>query len=206
VEVQIPAGTIYVTARGKRVITLQPATFQAPAGETVNARLPAATLASKGSAAQAESAQATQETEPRLQPLLKFLASRKEVPRSTTQCAVLALLEDITFADWTRFRGPAAEGKDGNPLVEAVDALSILRTIAPEKTFRLATDPALKVKALHDPATRGKAGLLYGLTIPGDAPPGQTPPDLGQLLHTKPGDNCPVCRMRSAAPAPSNGL
>jgi hypothetical protein len=65
--------------------------------------------------------------------------------------------------------------------------------------------------ALRNPMTRAKAAQLFGLTTPGDAPAGQAPAgqapaDVGQLLHLKPGDNCPVCRMRAQAQAPSNGL
>jgi len=43
---------------------------------------------------------------------------------------------------------------------------------------------------------------LYGMTLPD----GLVAPDLQQLLHTKPGDNCPICRMRAQMPDAGNGL
>ena len=91
-------------------------------------------------------------------------------------------------------------------LIEALDAAGILHTIAPASTFRLASDPELKLRALRQPALRTKALGLFGMTIPGDAAPGQTPPDLSQLLHTKPGDNCPICRMRAQMQRPASDL
>jgi hypothetical protein len=82
----------------------------------------------------------------------------------------------------------------------------VLREISPDKTFALASDSELKLRALRNPWCRAKAMQLYGMTIPGDAPPGAVPPDLGQLLHTKPGDNCPICRMRAQMQAPPSDL
>jgi hypothetical protein len=57
----------------------------------------------------------------------------------------------------------------------------------------LAGDSELKLRALRNPWCRAKAMQVYGLSL-GD---GAVPPDLGQLLHTKPGDNCPICRQRA---------
>jgi hypothetical protein len=85
-------------------------------------------------------------------------------------------------------------------IVQAVDALGILRTIAPARSFTLAKDPELKLRALRNPWCRAKAMQLYGLAVP-ELGPAQAP-DLGQLLHTKANDNCPVCRLRQG---PSSG-
>ena len=72
----------------------------------------------------------------------------------------------------------------------------ILRTVAPSQTFALGSDSGLKLRALRNPWCRAKAMELYGITIPATTADGQVP-DLGQLLHTRPGDNCPICRQRA---------
>jgi hypothetical protein len=200
-----PAGTIFATKDGPRVVTLKETALSVAPGATGEAEIPAAALSAGNKLQPGQQAQPVEATEPKLAPLLKYLAGQNDVPRATSQCAVLALTEDIGFRDWLTFCG--APGSADVPLVEAIDALGILRMIEPAKTFRLGQDQELKMKALRHPGTRGKAGALYGLAIPGDAVPGAVPPDLGQLLHTKPGDNCPICRMRAQMQGSgSNGL
>jgi hypothetical protein len=88
--------------------------------------------------------------------------------------------------------------------VQAIDALGLLRVLHPSRTFALATDPDLRLRALRNPWCRTKAALLYGLTLPGSD--GATAPDLGQLLHTSPGDNCPICRQRAEMQTSPGGL
>ncbi len=202
-EREYPAGTKCATVSGRQMVTLQ--SVKLGAGVT-EAKVPAASLGTENTLLTGEKASVQPGAEPVLAPLLKFLATQKDAPRATSQCVILALLHDFSFEQWLTFRRAAPMQTPDEPLLEAVDALGILRLISPEKTFRLAQDPELKLRALRHPATRGKAGQLYGLTIPGDVAPGQTPPDLGQLLHTKPGDNCPICRMRNQMQAPANSL
>lgn len=205
IERRWPTGTIFSTTDGQRVVTLKETTLAVSPRATGEADIPTAALAAANRAQPGQEAQLTAQSEPKLVPLLKFLAGQTDVPRATSQCAVLVLMEDIGFRDWLGFC--SAAGSADVPLVEAIDALGILRTIEPAKSFRLAQDQELKMKALRHPGTRGKAGQIYGLALPGDAAPGAVPPSLGQLLHTKPGDNCPICRMRARMEgAPSNGL
>ena len=87
-------------------------------------------------------------------------------------------------------------------ITQAIDVLGLLRKIAPEQTFALATDNGLKLRALRNPWCRAKAAQLYGL----DNGDGGVAPDLGQLLHTKVGDNCPICRQRALLQQPANDL
>jgi hypothetical protein len=201
---RIPAGTIFQTRAGDSVTTLREAPLPITNPAPSEVRIPAAALSLKNQREPNQPATATTETDPRLASLLKLLATQPDLPRTTSQCAVFVLTEDLTFAQWLAFRAGA---KPDEPLLEAIDALTILRVAEPQKSFRLAQDQNLKLRALRHPGTRGKAGQLYGLALPGDTAPARTPPDLGQLLHTKPGDNCPICRMRSQMQtAPSNGL
>ena len=89
-------------------------------------------------------------------------------------------------------------------VTQAIDALGILRTLAPAKAFALATDDGLKLRALRNPWCRAKAMQIYGITLP--AGDGAAPPDIGQLLHLKPDDNCPICRQRAQMQAAPGDL
>ena len=146
---------------------------------------------------------ATTETEPRLAGLLDYFAQHNDVPRLTAQLLVLCVTEDITFAPWRRFLG-AKPGAEPAPqeVVAAIDALGVLHAIHPQRSFALAADVELKLRALRNPVARGKATQLYGLALP-DAP---LPPTLGTLLHLKPGDNCPICRQRALMQPRDDGL
>jgi hypothetical protein len=144
--------------------------------------------------------------DPRLAPLLTYLAARNDIPRETSQLIVFALLENISFAAWEKYITAARPAPPAAPISDAavaLDALAILRTIQPVADFALANDGALKLRALRDPLLRPRALQLFGLTAPDDRTTGGVAPDLGQLLHSKPGDNCPVCRVRDEMRRPA---
>ncbi|WP_131990083.1 hypothetical protein [Chthoniobacter flavus] len=200
VNIAIPAGLI---AQGRdkpdQVIVLRKAEASVPAKGAVDVSLPVAALSSKSSGA-SQAFALTTTTEPRLKPLLEYLASQPDAPRSTVQVAVLCLLENLNYAQWMQYlsaapSSPPATGPHPTPaeITEAVDVLGLLRRLAPQQTFAIANDSELKLRALRNPWCRVKAMQVYGLDL-GD---GAVPPDLGQLLHTKPGDNCPICRQRA---------
>jgi len=203
IKVTEPAGRIWRTASGERFFGLRALETTLPARQSGKVVIPVAALSSATSWKVGTIVEAGNAAEPRVEPLLKYLSGRTDVPRETCQLVAFALLEDITFPAWKKFVAasappgpPDADGRSG--LVEVLGALGILKTIAPEGKFALAADPGVKLGSLHDPVLRAKALQVFGLTIPGDAPPGGVAPDLGQLLHTKPGDNCPICRLRQA--------
>lgn len=200
VAVTIPAGLI---AEGRqkadRVIVLRKAEASVPPRSAVDVALPVAALSSQSSGT-AQSYTLTSATEPRLAPLLGYLASQPDAPRTTAQIAVLCLLENLSFAQWLQFlSGPPGSTSASDPhptpaeVTQAVDVLGLLRQLAPQQTFALTGDSELKLRALRNPWCRVKAMQIYGLSL-GD---GAVPADLGQLLHTKPGDNCPICRQRA---------
>jgi len=201
VTVTIPAGLI-AEGRDKpdRIIVLRKAEASVPAQGAVDVTLPVAALSSKPSGA-TQSFSLTTATEPRLNPLLGYLANQPDAPRATVQVTVLCLLENLSYPQWLQLLAsssdPAAAAKDPHPtpaeVTQAVDVLGLLRQLAPQQTFALAGDSELKLRALRNPWCRAKAMQIYGLNL-GD---GAVPPDLGQLLHTKPGDNCPICRQRA---------
>lgn len=193
IVVEIPAGLISAGPTPEsRVIVLRAATATLPAGSAVDASLPVAALSSKNAPAP-QSFHLETASEPRLAALLKSLADQPDAPRATVQLAVLALLEDINFAQWRQFLGTAEAQATPAEVTQAIDALGLIRVAAPQGTFALGTDSELKLRALRNPWSRAKAVALYGLDTGVDA----VPPDLRQLLHTQPGDNCPICRQRA---------
>lgn len=199
--VSLPAGLIAASSQTKdRVIALRAATAEVPAHGAVEVALPVAALSSMNGAA-AQPFTIAADSEPRLAALLASLANQPDAPRPTAQLAVLGLLEDVTFAQWRQFLGPTTEAQPTPAEVtQAIDALGLLRTVAPERAFALAADADLKARALRNPWCRAKAMAIYGLDF-GD---GAVPPDLRQLLHTQAGDNCPICRQRALMQKPAD--
>ncbi|HEV7403926.1 MAG TPA: hypothetical protein VGO11_13395 [Chthoniobacteraceae bacterium] len=198
--VSVKAGTIWKTADGALFVALRSAENVVPARTTAALSVPAAALSTKAAWKPGAPVAPAESAEPRVASLLTYLATRNDVPRETSQLVVLALTENIGFADWQTYAAaaqPAKPAAPGGDVAVALDALTILRAAAPQGRFALASDAALKQRALHDPVLRGQARQLFGLAVPGDAPPGAVAPDLGQLMHTKPGDNCPICQMRA---------
>ena len=198
-----PAGLIFAEpAEKNRAITLRATEFTVPAHHAADAIIPSAWLSS-GAHIAAKNFRPTTDTEPRLAGLLKYFASHNDVPRSTAQLLVFCVAENITFAQWRRFLG-AQPGSEPAPqqVVAAIDALGALREISPQASFALASDTELKLRALRNPVARDKAMQLYRIALP-DAP---LPPKLGTLLHTTPGDNCPICRQRALMQPREDGL
>lgn len=203
ITVEIPAGLVCELAdRSGKVIALRAAPMTIAGGGSFVATIPAT----------AQTCTATRARVPKLDPLLAWLAQQPDAPRATTQLAVLSLLEDIGFSQWQGFllaalpnADPATHPTPGE-IVQAVDALAILREIAPGTALALAKDPELKLRALRNPWTRAKAAQLYGIALP--APDGSAVeiPTIGQLLHRIPGDNCPVCRARARMQPPADGF
>jgi hypothetical protein len=200
-QIDIPAGQMAASQAGAaKMIVLRAAQLRVPAHGSAEASLPAAALSS-ANALVSEPFRALSDAEPRMDGLLKYLSTQPDAPKETAQLVTLCLLENIDFPKWEQFLSPP---KVGDPVTQprptpaqvtqAVDAMGILRTVAPNQTFALASDSGLKLLALRNPWCRAKAMQLYGISIAGGD--GQLP-DLGQLLHTKPGDNCPICRQRA---------
>ena len=209
--IAIPAGLIAANrAGGDKLIVVRAAQITIPPGASADVALPVVALSAKNENT-TQPYQATTYNEPRLAGLLKFLADKPDAPKPTAQLAALALLEDLTFPQWLQILATPRPGEPPDPnhptpaeVTQAIDALGILRTIAPAKAFAIATDDGLKLRALRNPWCRAKAMQLYGITLP--TSDGAVPPDIGQLLHLKPGDNCPVCRQRAQMQAAPGDL
>lgn len=188
--IAVPAGLICALGTSSvRMVTLRSASIKTPPNSTAEATIPAVAL-STNVASTTRACLPTTDAEPKLAPLLTWLATQPDLPRTTTQLIVFSILEDITFSQWQTFLATPAD------VATAIDALGILRTLDPARQPALATDAGLKVRALRDPVCRAKAMQLYGLTLPADIPSGPIP-EVGQLLHRTPGDNCPICRERA---------
>ncbi len=203
VTVAQPAGLICASTSGEdRVITMRAIQIDVPAHQSAETAIPCAAISSRQPAREGRR-RLTTDAEPRLAGLLDYFARHNDVPRLTAQLLVLCVTEDIAFAAWRRFLGtePGSE-PSSQEIVAGVDALGVLREVCPSRTFALGADAELKLRALRNPVARGKAMQLYGLALP-DAP---LPPDLGTLLHRKPGDNCPICRQRALMLPREDGL
>lgn len=199
--VSLAAGTVLDAKDGEQQVSLRAFETKLAARATVDAALPTAALATKNAKADRTLTLSTH-AEPRLAPLVKLFENQNDLPRATAQLAVFIIIEDIQWPAW-RAWSAAAAGKQApdSPtpaeVAQAVDALALVRLAAPDRKSAMLASEELKRLALRIPSARAKAMALYGLTVDnaltGD--PG-LPPDLRQLLHTSPNDNCPICRMR----------
>jgi len=150
----------------------------------------------------------TEERSRELDPLVEYSAAHNDLPRATAQVAALLLTGNIGYPQWVAFlrldrSAPAESRPTPADVVAALDALALTRQSEPKREFALYGDSEFRLKCLRNPWSRAKAMQLFAM----QAPEGVVAPDIGQLLHTKPGDNCPICRMRTnAAERAGNGL
>lgn len=201
VTVALPAGSLLEAKTGERQVTLRTLETTIAEGGSAEATLPTAALATKNAKSD-RPLTLRGETEPRLAPLMKLLENQNDLPRATTQLAVFIILEDIEWAAWRAWAAAASGSSPTAPptpaeVAQAVDALGLVRLALPDRKPALLASEELKRLALRNPQARGKAGALYGLTLE-NAVTGEPalPPDLKQLLHMAPNDNCPICRQR----------
>jgi hypothetical protein len=202
-SVEVPAGMIAVSDSGSRVATIRTAAMQIAKGQTAEIVVPVVPLSLKNGAA-AEHFTISRDQVEALRPLIELSAKQDDLPRATAQLAALLLLENVEFAHWQEFlrKEPGAEPRPTPAdIAAAIDAIAMIRKLAPERKLPIADDPEFRLRALRNPWSRAKAMQLFGMNPPEGVPI----PDLNQLLHTRPGDNCPVCRLRNQAD-PSNGL
>lgn len=197
----VPAGALFANGGGVRLVTLRQVTIPVTADADVT--IPAAALRLVAPPPQPGAFLPTGETLGALTPLLTAFATLPDIPRLTAQLAISAVTENPTFAQWVahlRSLRPEAEAAlcpTPADIVQAVDALGLLSAAGLAGKTALGQDAELKARSLRNPWARAKAMSLFGLALPGDlSVSGGAPPDLGQLLHTKAGDNCPVCKTR----------
>lgn len=200
IMIALPAGlSIAGPSGGAGWVILRSTTVRIAAHSAAEAVLPAAMRSWKTSTKDVP-LRPVDELDPALETFIGAIAAQPDFPRATAQFAVLALLEDATFAQGCKAlaggESGSAEPTSPAQVASAIDALGLLRQLAPTRKFALGEDADLKRRALRNPWSRAKAMQLYGLTLPGDASP-EVPPELGRLLHTQAGDNCPICRTRS---------
>lgn len=199
--VSLAAGSLLAAKNGERQVTLRVFEARLDAGASADAALPTAALATKNTKSDRALALYCG-GEPRLAPLVKLFEDQNDLPRATAQLAVFMLIEDIQWPAWRAWSAaaagrPVADIPTPAEVAQAVDALALVRLASPDRKPALLVDEELKRLALRNPRARVKAMALHGLTVE-DALTGEPglPPNLKQLLHTSPNDNCPVCRLR----------
>lgn len=197
----LAAGAVLGARNGERQVTLRAFEATLSAEGSADALVPTAALSSQNANSKRALTFGTA-AEPRLAPLVKFFENQNDLPRATAQLAVFIIIEDIRWPAWRAWSAAAADKPVPDPpapaeVAQAVDALALVHLAAPDRKPALLADADLKRLALRNQSARAKAMALYGLTVEdaltGDPGP---PPDLKQLLHTSPNDNCPVCRLR----------
>lgn len=198
--VQPPGLILAASDRDLRVLTLRALRLPLTAHSTVKTTVSIAALSHRGFDS-AIAYQPTNEVEPRLTPLLAYLAKNDDVSQLSAQLAVLCLLENLTFTQWQQFLAPRRKVPTTDATLSevaaAIDTLVLLRTLTPDRKFALAEDGDLRRRSLRNPWSRAKAAQLFGLDTLTIETPAPLPPALGTLLHTKANDNCPICRNRS---------
>lgn len=201
VSLGMPVGLVFKAESGEKQVTLRSADITLPAGAETEAVIPTGGLA-LGNADEFREVKLLDEPDNLLKPLLALFEGQPDLPRNTAQLAVFAVTEDISLARWLEWL-PVAE-KDRaisrptpTEVTQIVDALAFVRLAYPERKPALLADEKLKRLATRNPHSRGKAMSLYGIVLD-DVQPGvpSAVPDLKQLLHMTPGDNCPICRQR----------
>lgn len=203
-SIEVPAGLVAVGKSGARVATIRAASMQIEKGQTGELVVPVVPLSLKNGAT-SEGFTLLRDRVDALQPFIDLSAKQNDLPRATAQLAALLLLENVEFAQWQEFlnREPHTEQRPTPAdVAAAIDAISIVRKLSPDRKLAIADDPEFRLRALRNPWSRAKAMQLFGMNPPEGVPI----PDLNQLLHTRPGDNCPVCRLRTQGADPSNGL
>jgi hypothetical protein len=204
VSIEFPIGIVAVGKSGSRMATIRPMSIAIEKTQTAEIIIPAVPLSLKNGTTP-ESLTLTRDKIDALKPLFDWSENQNDLPRKTAQLVALLLLENASLPQLQAFlaREPISETRPTPAdIAGIVDALSIVRQIAPDRKLVIADDPEFRLRALRNPWSRPKAMQLFGMNPPEGVPI----PDLNQLLHTKPGDNCPVCRLRSPGADPSNGL
>lgn len=201
-DVQLAAGAVFASEAGEKQVLLRALEVTLAAGEEMDAVLPTAALSAKNTSTQ-RALKLAPAGEPRLASLLPLFAKQNDLPRTTAQLAVFAVMEDMSWDAWQKWlavsrpAGKTAQAVSPAEVAQAVDSLALVKLSKPEKPPAILADEDLKRVALRNPWARGKAMALYGLSVDnaltGDP---ALPPDLGKLLHMTPNDNCPICRQR----------
>jgi len=197
--VELPAGLVATGPSGAKLLTLRSMHVEIPPGQLVEALLPSISLDPRLPAPTEPAALLAEAPPAPLRPLLDYSARNNDLPRPTAQLTAQLLLVNPDFGAWRTALGHPPEPQE---VATAIDALTIARQLDPARSFALAENGELRLLALRLPLVRAKAMQLFGMT----APEGVPVPEINQLLHTAPGDNCPICRMRAKMDQAGNGL
>lgn len=205
--IAIPAPTVLATAGSARWFTIREAEIVLAPGERTEMRIPALRMSMQHQPAPGPLTLSA-EKPACLDALIHFSKAHDDLPRPTAQLAAWMLLEDISYPQWIATLAAGSTPPDAarftvppEQLSTGIDALAIAKGLFPGRAFALAQAPEFRMRVLRFAKTRPKAMALFGMT----APEGIPEASIEDLLHTKPGDNCPICRWRGKMRALDSG-
>lgn len=194
--VRVPSGTVCVTEAGKDRCLVLKTTLAAEIATSI----PVATLS--GSLPEGTKWRPSEETISELAPLVQYLETKPATSLEALRLTALCLMSDPTFRQWNALSSDSAEAK----VAAALDAVTLLREIAPGKSFALQEDGELKLAAYRTPGLRGKAMQAFQVKISPVPVNPKSLPNMEQLMHIAPGDDCPLCRIRGKAAGVQDNL
>ena len=159
-------GTIFEDDRAG-LILLKPVDATVQPGGTLEQELAVAALSSASQEGRGKF-KSTTKSQPKLEPLIRHLASHQELPAGVVQTAVLAILEDAPVDLFARFPRPKATGALADDTFKTdtwqiIAALQLQREIGTE-SGRLSHDSQLKIEAMIDLKAHDFAKQYYGIT------------------------------------------
>ncbi|MEI6351130.1 MAG: hypothetical protein WCP06_08485 [Verrucomicrobiota bacterium] len=169
VRLSIPAGQAFESANGS-VVALRARTIDFAPGENRLEDFPTLAVASLNRVSDATYV-ISATPQPKLQPLLDFLAEHPEISTPAAQTAALALLENLPASAFAKF------AETGNDLPnqwdttafkvetsDIVQALFALRQMGiPDEQLAITVDPQTKIEAMVDPLAHAAAMRYYNI-------------------------------------------
>lgn len=165
----IPAGQVFESANGN-VVALRDKLVEFQSGEVRKEDVSTLGIASSNCVMDAPCT-VSSARQPKLQPLLDYLADHPEVSTAAAQTAALAILENLPASAFAKF---AVAGSDVPAqwdtaafkvdVSDLIQALIVLKGIGiPDEQLAITVDPQTKIEAMLDPLSHAMAMRYYGI-------------------------------------------
>jgi hypothetical protein len=166
-SIQVPAGQMFRSA-GTSVILLRSREIVLAEGGTERVTLQTAAVHAGGTVGEADF-ELSENTIPKLDALLGYLARHPEISTAAAQTAVLALIDNLPISAFAKFAPVGGEMPSildtlafRVDVEEIIRALLVLRDLGvPASRIALAVDPQLRIEAMIDPLAHAMAMSYY---------------------------------------------